>query len=36
LYIRGDQSLDYGRVISLLGQINGAGFSHVALISKAQ
>jgi len=36
IYIRGDQTLDYGRVISVLGMISGAGFSHVALISKAK
>lgn len=34
IYIRADEALDYGRVMSVLGQINGAGFSHVALISK--
>lgn len=36
IYIRADQSLNYGRVMSVLGLINGAGFSHVALISKAK
>lgn len=34
IYIRADQTLDYGRVMSVLGLINGAGFSHVALISR--
>ena len=33
IFIRGDQSLDYGQVIELIGAINGAGFKKVALIS---
>lgn len=36
IYIRADQGLDYGRVMSILGAINGAGFSKVALISEAK
>lgn len=34
IYIRADETLDYGRVMSVLGLINSAGFSHVALITK--
>ena len=36
IYIRADQSLDYGRVMAVLGAINGAGFNKVALISKSK
>ena len=35
IYIRADESLDYGRVMNILGSINGAGFRKVALISNA-
>ena len=33
IYIRADQALDYGQVMRVLGNINGAGFRKVALIS---
>jgi biopolymer transport protein TolR len=33
IYIRADQTLDYGQVMGVLGAINGAGFRKVALIS---
>lgn len=35
IYIRADESLDYGRVMNILGSINGAGFRKVALVSNA-
>ena len=35
IYIRADQSLDYGEVMGVLGAINGAGFRKVALVSNA-
>lgn len=35
IYIRADQGLDYGKVMRILGTINGAGFNKVALISEA-
>jgi biopolymer transport protein TolR len=35
IYIRADKSLDYGRVMRILGNINGAGFNKVALISES-
>ena len=35
IYIRGDKGIDYGKVMSVLGVINGAGFNKVALISEA-
>ena len=34
IYIRGDSTLEYGRVMRIIGAINGAGFSKVALISE--
>lgn len=34
IYIRGDRALPYGQVMGLLGAINGAGFTKVALISE--
>jgi biopolymer transport protein TolR len=33
IYIRADKSMDYGRVMNVLGAINGAGFKKVALIT---
>jgi biopolymer transport protein TolR len=36
IYIRADRSIDYGQVMKILGTINAAGFSKVALISEAQ
>ncbi len=35
IYIRGDKGIDYGKVMTVLGTINGAGFNKVALISEA-
>lgn len=34
IYIRGDQSLSYGQIMGVLGAVNGAGFTKVALISE--
>lgn len=34
IYVRGDSRLDYGRVMAVIGAINGAGFSKVALVTK--
>lgn len=34
IYIRADQGLEYGRVMKMIGSINAAGFSKVALISE--
>ena len=34
IYIRGDQGLTYGKIMGLIGAINGAGFTKVALISE--
>lgn len=34
IYIRGDKGLEYGKIMEVLGAVNGAGFSKVALISE--
>ncbi len=34
IYIRGDQSLPYGTVMEVMGLINGAGFTKVALVTE--
>ena len=35
IYIRADRNMDYGKVMDILGAINGAGFRKVALISNS-
>lgn len=34
IYIRADQDIEYGEVVRVIGAINGAGFTKVALISE--
>ncbi len=34
IYIRGDRAIDYGRVMQVMGLVNAAGFSRLALISE--
>ena len=36
IYVRGDRSVNYGRVLEVMGLINGAGFTKVALVSEQQ
>ena len=33
IFVRGDKSLTYGAIMSIVGEINAAGFSKVALIT---
>jgi biopolymer transport protein TolR len=33
IFVRGDKAIDYGKVMEVVGQINAAGYSHVALIT---
>lgn len=33
IYVRGDRAIDYGRVMQVMGTINGAGFRRVALVT---
>lgn len=35
VHVRADKNLPYGRVIEVMGLINGAGFNKVALVSEA-
>jgi biopolymer transport protein TolR len=34
IFVRGDKSVDYGRVMHVVGAINAAGFTKVALITE--
>jgi biopolymer transport protein TolR len=34
IYMRGDKNVDYGRVLEVMGAVNGAGFKKVALVAK--
>ncbi len=33
IFVRGDKSIDYGQVMRVIGEINAAGFSKVALLT---
>jgi biopolymer transport protein TolR len=35
IFVRGDRSIDYGQVMQVVGEINAAGFTKVALITEA-
>lgn len=34
IYVRGDELIDYGKVMKVLGELSGSGFTKVALITK--
>ena len=34
IFVRGDKSINYGRVMEVMGTLNGAGFNRVALITE--
>ena len=34
IFVRGDKTIDYGRVMEVMGTLNAAGFSKVALITE--
>jgi biopolymer transport protein TolR len=36
VYVRGDRGIEYGRVMTVLGQVGQAGFAKVSLIAEAQ
>lgn len=36
IFVRGDKSLSYGRIMEIVGEINAAGFSKVALITNVK
>ncbi|WP_171034184.1 protein TolR [Lichenicoccus roseus] len=35
IFVRGDQHIDYGRVMDVMGRITSGGFTHVALLAEA-
>ena len=35
IFVRGDEHIDYGRVMQVMGQITSGGFTHVALLAQA-
>lgn len=36
IYIHGDKNVDYGAVMEVMGRMNGAGFSRVALVTDTE
>ncbi|MCK5041730.1 MAG: protein TolR [Sphingomonadales bacterium] len=34
IYVRGDRTLEYGTIMEVIGSINGAGFTKVALVAE--
>ena len=34
IYVRGDEAIDYGQIMRVLGELSGSGFTKVALITK--
>jgi biopolymer transport protein TolR len=35
IFVRGDKSVDYGRVMEVMGLLSAAGFSHIGLVTDA-
>ena len=33
IFVRGDKNIDYGKIMAVVGEVNAAGFSKVALIT---
>jgi biopolymer transport protein TolR len=33
IFVRGDKSVDYGRVMEVMGLLNAAGFTHIGLVT---
>jgi biopolymer transport protein TolR len=36
VYVRGDRKVDYGTVMKVMGQLSGAGFHRVALVTEVE
>ncbi len=34
IFVRGDRSVDYGKIMLVVGEVNGAGFTKVALVTE--
>ena len=35
IFVRGDKSVDYGRVMDVMGMLSAAGFTHIGLVTDA-
>ena len=35
IFVRGDKSVDYGRVMEVMGMLSAAGFTHIGLVTDA-
>jgi hypothetical protein len=35
IYVRGDQSINYGRMIEVMGLLTGSGFTKLSLVTEA-
>jgi len=33
IFVRGDKSVDYGRVMEVMGMLSAAGFTHIGLVT---
>jgi biopolymer transport protein TolR len=36
IFVRGDRSVDYGRVMSVMGLLSAAGFTHIGLVTDVE
>ena len=36
IFVRGDKSVDYGRVMEVMGLLSAAGFTHIGLVTNTQ
>jgi biopolymer transport protein TolR len=36
IFVRGDRAINYGRVMEVMGSVNGAGFKRVALVTESR
>jgi len=36
IFVRGDKSVDYGRVMQVMAEISAAGFTHIGLVTDVQ
>ena len=34
IYVRGDRAIQYGRIMEVMGSVNAAGFTRVALVAE--
>ena len=36
IYVRGDKTVDYGKVMEVMGELNAAGFKHIGLVTDSK